>query len=344
LLRYLTSLPPHNNRGAWFDNIQCANDVGTYLEQAELTLLGGCDEVTLFCWGLTYKKEEIGALGILLERLDEEPSVLGQPAGIPVYLPFHSTGEDHVFDFLGMCGLPLYPDAVFPDESPVLLTAASAHDAQLAGKVRGHLEKGRDVFVTAGCLEKMRDRGFSDFTGMVVTGRSQTGVEFGGFESGWSADIAYRSAAKPVTLPVIDLMLNESNLRAVQVRESMPNVLLAYSNYAKGRLFVLNVPDSFSDYYEIPGDVMGVIRKNFSEKLPLWFEGETKIALFLYANNSAAVRSFLPHGSVILLHVAGDARSLDINGAKTTPLYKKDGETIFRLALEPNKLIAFTWE
>ncbi|MCL2060808.1 MAG: hypothetical protein FWH01_17415, partial [Oscillospiraceae bacterium] len=109
LLRYLKSLPPHNNRGAWFDNIQCANDVGTYLEQAELTLLGGCDEVTLFCWGLTYKKEEIGALGILLERLDEELSVLGQPAGMPVYLPFHSTGEDHVFDFLGMCGLPLYP-------------------------------------------------------------------------------------------------------------------------------------------------------------------------------------------------------------------------------------------
>ena len=344
LLRYLRSLPPFNNRGAWFDNIACANDVGVYLEQAELTLLGGCDEVTLFCWGILHEKEEIGALGILLERLDGDIASLGQPAGIPAYLPFHSTGEDHVFDFLGMCGIPLYPDAVFPDDGAVLLTAASAHDASLYEKVRAHLENGNDVFVTAGCLEKMQDFGFYDFTGMRVTHRSQAAAEFGGFDgSGWSADVTYRNAAKPVTLPVIDVMLNNCDLRAVQMRESMPNVLLAYSRYANGRLFVLNVPDSFADYYEIPGEIMGFVRKSFSRDLPLWFEGETKISLFLYDNRSAAIRSFLPHGSAIMLHIAGDIGGLDIGGKKITPLYKKEGETVFRLALEPNKLVIFAY-
>ena len=344
LLRYLRSLPPYNNRGAWFDNIQCANDVGIYLEQAELTLLGGCDEMTLFCWGISFDKEEIGALGILLERLDKKISVFGQPAGIPVYLPFHSTGEDHVYDFLGMCGIPLYPDAIFPKDTPVFLTAASAHDTQLSDKVKKHLQNGFDVFVTAGCLEKMGSLGFADFTGMRVTSRSQTGTEFGGFDSGWSPDAAYRNSATPVTLPVIDVMLNECELRAVQVRESMPNVLLAYSSYAKGRLFVLNVPDSFSDFYEIPSDIIGVIRKNLSDDLPIWFEGEAKISLFLYDNKSAAIRSFLPYGSVVMLHIKGDVDELDINGAKTAPLYKKDKETVFRLALNPNKLVIFTWQ
>jgi hypothetical protein len=313
------------------------------LEQAELTLLGGCDEVTLYCWGILDNKEEIGALGILLDRLDSRLHVLGKPAGIPVYLPFHSTGEDHVYDFIGMCGVPLYPTAVFPEDGDVFLTAASAFDGGLSEKVKKHLERGYIVHVTAGCLKAMQERGFANFTGTRVTGRSQTGTEFGGFDSGWSADIAYRNASKPISMPVIDTMVNECSTKAVQIRESMPNALLTYSRYGEGHLCLFNVPDSFSDLYEIPHEIMGVVRKNISKNQPCWFEGENKIALFLYDNRSAAIRSFLDHGSVIMLHIPGDFSEIDFGGKSVPALYKKDGEAVFRLALEPNKLTLFTW-
>jgi hypothetical protein len=338
LLRLLQSLPPYNNRGAWFDNILCANDVGIYLEQAELTLLARPEEVTLFCWGILYGKTETAALGVLLDQLDKRLPALGKPSGIPVYLPYHSSGEDHIYDFLGMCGTPVYPTAVFPESKTVMLTAASAHDASLGDKVKKHLENGNNIVVTAGCLEKLQCGDFADFTGMRVTNRSQTGTEFGGFDSGWSNDVVYRHSAKPVTAPVIDMIQNECELKAVQMRESAPNPFLAFSRYAKGRVYVLNAPDSFADYYEIPGEIMGVIRKYLSGDLPVWFEGETKIALFAYENNAVAIRSFLPHGSVIMLHITGDFNELDDGGRKIAPLYKNDEETVFRVELEPNKL------
>ncbi len=347
LLRYLQSLPPCNNRGAWFDNIQCANSVDIYLEQAELTLLGAPKELTLFCFGILERKKEVAALGVLLDELDEALAKLDEPAGIPVYLPFHSAGEDHVFDFWGMCGLPADPCAVFPENAPmVLLTAASAKDPDLMDKVKAQLEKGGDVCVTAGCLEALQDKGFAEFTGMRVTNRSQLGSEFGGFDVGWSDDVAYYLAAREIALPVIDWMVNEVVFKAMQMRDGMPNILLAYCQYANGKVYVLNVPDSFSDYMEIPGPVLSQVRKELSKGLPCWLEGDASIAFFPRKGNSVALRSFMDHGSVAYLHVKGSVGALEcaLTGRKIAPLYERNGETVFRLVVKPKTLAIYTWQ
>lgn len=347
LLRYLQSLPPHNNRGAWFDNIQCGGSVDIYLEQAELTLMAAPQEVTLFCFCILENKKEIGALGILLDQLDDSLSKLDAPTGLPVYLPFHSTGEDHVFDFLGMCGVPADPCAVYPEEAPmVLLTAASAKDPALYGKVKAHLEKGGDVCLTAGCLEALQDKSFAEFTGIRVTNRSQLGSEFGGFDTGWSDDVAYYHAAREISLPVMDWMTNEVVFKAMQMRESMPNILLAFCRYANGRIFILNVPDSFSDFLEIPGPVLSYVRKNLSVGLPCWLEGDANIAFFPRKGNSVALRSFMDHGSVAHLHVKGSAGPLvcTLTGRKIPPLYEQNGETVYRLVVKPNALGIYTWQ
>lgn len=345
LLKYLSSLPPHNNRGGWFDPIQCGGSVDNYLEQAELTLLADPREITLFCWGLVQGTKELAALGVLLDRLDSLYPKLGASAGIPVYLPHASSGEDHVYDFLGMCGVPLTPVVEFPSQPVMtLLTAASACDPDIAEKTRAHLLAGGQICVTAGFLEKTQDRGFDEFTAMRVTSGTQSSDEFGGFDDGWSADTAYYRAPHPISMPVIDWKTNECEFEAMQMRDGMPNVLLARSWYAGSKVCVLNVPGSFSDYYDIPSQVMGYIRKYLSFSLPVRLEGQSKIALFPRDNDSAVLRSFLPHGSVSMLRVRGAEKLTDLEtGASIAPYARDGGESVFRIPLEPNSLKAFSW-
>lgn len=346
LIRYLESLPPHNNRGGWFDSIQCANDINIFADQAELTLMSSPKEITLFCWGINVNKLYTAALGFVLERFDRFFPRLGKPVGIPVYLPYHSRGEDHVFDFLGMCGVPTDPCVEFPDEGLVILTAASVCDKDLVEKIKKHLQNGGDVCMTSGCLEKLQDAGISDCTAMRVTPRSQLADEFGGFDVGWSPDNAYYRACHRISMPVIDWITNECEFLAMQLRESMPNILLARSFYAKGKAYVLNIPDSFSDLYDIPAPVFAYVRKYLSKYMPVWFEGQNKIAIFPRSENCAAVKSFLEHGSVILLHVKSGAQTLrDVESGKTyTAQYTSGGESVFRIPLEPNVMTVLSWE
>lgn len=347
LIRYLQSLPPHNNRGGWFDSIQCANSIDIFTQQAELTLMAAPREITLFCWGINEGKLYVPALGFTMDVLDKHLSAIGQPDGIPVYLPFHSRGEDHVFDFMGMCGIPVDPVAIFPQKPcTVILTRASACDPKIVEKIKAHLQKGGDVCMTSGCLELLQDLGISDCTAMRATNRSQLSNEFGGFDTGWSPDNEYHRAGREISMPVIDWITNECEFICMQMRESMPNILLARSFYAEGKAYVLNIPDSYSDMYEIPSQVFGYVRKYLSKFMPLWFEGHNKIALFPRSEKAAAVKSFLEHGAVILLHIKGepDALSNLQTGSKYSPLYKKSGESVFRVPLDPLTMNLFTWE
>lgn len=347
LIRYLENLPPHNNRGGWFDSIQCANNINIFTEQAELTLMAAPQEITLFCWGLNQGKLYVPALGFTMEGLDKHLGSIGKPVGIPVYLPFHSRGEDHIFDFMGMCGIPTDPVAIFPQEPcTVILTSASACDPNLVEKVKLHLQKGGDAALTSGCLELLQDSGISDCTAMRVTNRSQLSNVFGGFDVGWSPDNEYHKAGREISMPVIDWITNENEFLCMQMRESVPNILLARSFYGEGKAYVLNIPDSFADMYEIPPQVFGYIRKYLSKFMPLWFEGHNKIALFPRTEKAAAVKSFLEHGAVIHLHIKGEPDVLTHlqSGRKYAPLYKKGGESVYRIPLEPLTMYLFTWE
>ncbi|MBE6938818.1 MAG: permease, partial [Ruminococcaceae bacterium] len=116
IMRYLSSFPPHNNRGGWFDNLMCANSANIFAQQAELTLMADPAEVTLFSWRCNYDTQYPPVLGYTLDRCDRFMGGLGAPVDIPVYLPYHSRGEDHVYDFFGMCGIPLGPVATFPED------------------------------------------------------------------------------------------------------------------------------------------------------------------------------------------------------------------------------------
>jgi len=347
LIRWLQSCPPHNNRGGWFDPYLCDNPLNSFVEQAYLTLFAKPEELTLFCYGSLKDTKFIPLLGHELSRMDAFLGSLGRPAGVKTYIPYHSDGEGNVYDFLGMCGVPCDPVAVFPQEPcTVLLTASSACDPDVLALARKHLTAGSDVAFTAGFVRLMQDRGLEEFTAIRLPGAVMRGNYFGAFEGCWDTAVRYNYSGKEIGMPVADWKLNDCDYKAAMFSESMPNPLVTHNNYGGGRAYFINIPDDYADLYWLPDTVLDKYRMHLSRALPVRIEGQAKVALFPYDNRTFVLQSFLEHGTVVRVFIKGDAAELTRldGGGKIERLYRAGGESVFELALTPGGHAPFSWK
>lgn len=347
LIRWLQSCPPHNNRGGWFDPYLCDNPLNSYVEQAYLTLFARPREVTLFCFGGLKDTKYVPLLGHELSQMDTFLGALGKPVGIKTYLPYHSDGEDHVYDFLGMCGIPCDPVATFPKEPcTVLLTASSVCDPEVLSRVKRHLIAGNDVGFTAGFVRAMQDCGLEEFTAMRMAGTTMRGNHFGAFEGCWDTAVRYNYAGKEIGMPVADWKVNDCDYKAAMYSESMPNPLVTFTNYGDARAYFINIPDDFADIYWLPDTVLDKYRLHLSRALPVRIEGQAKVALFPYDNQTFVLQSFLEHGAIIKVYIKGDADELTRldTGATTQRLYQQSGESVFELAVAPGAYVPLAWK
>ncbi len=345
LIRWLSNLKEKNNCGGWIDCILCG-DANSFLEQANLTLFAKTPELNLFCAGLFRNGVWSAALGRRLEQLDSYLSMLGNPSGIPVYLPTCSSGEDHIYDFMGMCGIPCEPTAVFPDAGElVYLTSAATHDGQIIEKMRNHLENGGDVAVSTGFVKAMQNKGIDDFIWIRDNGQKLSSSEFGAFDSGWSSSVEYYYAKAPLSFPFLEWKVNDMNYHVMQMEDSLSNIILGTSYYAKGRVFFLNTPDNYSHYYLLPASALNKIRQYLSFAKPMRWVGQAKVGVFLYDNNTFVVQSFLSHGTMGMAAIKGNAETI-VNletGAEIPCLYQKNGECFFEIALDQLSVIPFSY-
>ena len=60
--------------------------------------------------------------------------------------------------------------------------------------------------------------------------------------------------------------------------------------YGNGHLFVLNIPDNFSDLYHLPKDIIGSIHKMMAKNHPVYLEAEAKYNLFLKGEEYCGIR------------------------------------------------------
>ncbi|MGB8454598.1 MAG: hypothetical protein WCD89_19995 [Anaerocolumna sp.] len=67
------------------------------------------------------------------------------------------------------------------------------------------------------------------------------------------------------------------------------------TKYSKGRLFILTIPDDQGNLYHYPTLILNTIRAILSKDLPVILEGDSKITLFVYDNDTFILRSFLPY-------------------------------------------------
>ena len=228
------------------------------------------------------------AAGYALEQVDQVIGRLGQPIGVKSYKPSHSRGEDFIHNYLGMLGIPIDLVPEFPSEASTIFLAESAkYDPQIVAKIERQLVDGKSAVITSGLLRALQDKGLRNIAEIEVTPQKASVNEY---LIGWNR---IYPAESPILLSQIEYATNDSweEISALGGYTGYP--LLHSARYAGGVLYVLNVPDNFSDLYRLPVEVLTRIKETLCKDLPVSLEGPAQVALFAYDNGVSIVESFL---------------------------------------------------
>jgi hypothetical protein len=203
-----------------------------------------------------------------------------------------------------MAGIPMEIVPKFPADDPiVLLTAEAAHDPSIVAKIEGQLRAGKKVVITSGLLRALAQRGIKDIAEIEDTGRVALVRTF---QAGWAPSTEGR---KPILIPQIGYRTNDSweLVSAIDGDNGWP--LLHDADYAKGHLYVLTVPENFSDFSEYPEAALNAIRRVITAHLPVQLEAPGKVSLFVYDNRTFIAENFRdePVAAKVVLSAGGRA-------------------------------------
>ena len=319
IMRYFDQIAPGRNGGGWVDTFDIRY-VDRYSEQLWLTIFGKAKEMTLFNYGSLLEDAPPGerpwkstassvnwdkvskrangkpiyasVAGDALDQVKPFAAQLGTPIGIASYRPAHAVGEDFLHNFLGLIGIPIELYPAFPDKADViLLTQGAAFDPDLVSKVKQQLQAGKTVVMTSGLWRTLQGKGAEDLDEIRYTDEKVAVTSFiGAFGSG--AGVAMGSAAAPIMIPHLQFLTNDAwpVLRGIADNNGFPILLM--NDYGKGRLFVLTIPDNFTDLYLLPSATLNAIRSYVLGNFPVRVEGPAKVSIFAYDNGSFIVESF----------------------------------------------------
>lgn len=348
LMTYFENMWPGHNGGGWFDPFDM-HITEHYLEQAYLTAFAKAKELMMFCFQALANTMNVPALGFQLDKLDAVLDHCGNPVGVPCYLPDNCQGEDNVQDFLGMVGLPVVCTPYFPAEAPaMLLTRSSACDPDVVDKLETYVAGGGKAMVTHGFLQATMDRGIQRMTSIRFADRKVIAGDFLVEQvpsiMHWRL-MTYPHGSKPILITVPEHR-NNASWALVKTRVGQESYgMLLRDTYGKGEMLTLAVPDSFSDLYHLPVDVLTRIRA----ALPVngvYLEGEPLISLFHYDNDAFILYPYVDEGtqpSLCRIHIAGQVQSLamPVEGRELKPLYTTPEETVFELRAVPGQYMLF---
>ncbi len=161
IMRWLGGIGGPKCGGGWYDPYGTTEH--TYLEQARQTILGGAGESMLFCYGSLLQNTGPKNIETLRRNIPELLAVADEVArrravGVAAYKPIgsHPENEPHVFDFLGMLGVPLAPCHEFPTDAPAAFFSIHAlKDANLPARLAKFIATGRPILLTDGLKTRL---------------------------------------------------------------------------------------------------------------------------------------------------------------------------------------------
>ncbi len=341
LPRWMEHIKPGKNGGGWYDLFEC--DLEDYVQQAYLTVFAKCRENMLFCFPLLARFPlYTAAAGAFYDEIDPVAAQLGEPVGVACYKPFHSPGERHLYDFVGMLGIPLEPYPAYPADAPVVfLTADAAWDGDLVGKIKKSLLAGKKVIITSGLYSALAEKGIREILPLDVTNRKVTSDIFTNNGFGQNSH-AISKAAAPITMPRVTYNTNDFWVMSAVLTPHDSHPLLLRGSYGEGWLYVLTVPETFADLYNLPAETLTLLRGEL--ELPVTIECGGKIGLFLYDNDTFIVQSFakLPEEVTVRINRSG-ATLTPLNDTLRLPQKARSGdeESVFTVSLLPGHYAAF---
>lgn len=131
------------------------------------------------------------------------------------------------------------------------------------------------------------DKGINDIAELRYTGRKALVQDF--TASGTDRLI---HTDKPIIIPQIQYLTHDSWEIASGISGTDGWPILHEADYSKGHLYVLVIPDNFSDLYNFPAEVLNKIREVMSRQLNVQMEGSAKASLYVYDNNTFILESF----------------------------------------------------
>lgn len=377
IVRYFENIAPGRMGGGWVDTYDIRY-LDRYSEQLWLTVFAKAKEMTLFNYLDLLREPKPGerlwqsdptnvSWTKILERGKNKPTFaivagdaldqvkpfidrLGKPIGIASYRPPHALGEDFLHNFLGMIGIPIELYSTFPTDSQVvLLTESAKSDPNVIASMKAQLEAGKTVVITSGLLHAMEGKGIEDLIELRTTGMHEPVTSFiGAFGPG--SGTALGDATKPILFPQIRFLTNDAwpVIRGIAHNNAFPILLMG--QYGKGKLFVLTIPDNFTDLYEIPEATLNAIRSYVMGDCPVRIDGPAQVSLFAYDNGTFIVESFrdqpadvtilVPPGATLTNLVTGD------QPAPLPPVKRARGARLsnlerYRVNVQPHSYLAF---
>lgn len=348
LMTYFENMCPGKNGGGWFDPFDMTV-TEHYLEQAYLTAFSKPRELMMFCFQALADSMNVPALGFQLDKLDAALDNCGVPVGIPCYLPDNCQGEDNAQDYLGMMGLPVVCTPYFPEKSDcLLLTRSSACDPDIVDKLEGYVAQGGRALVTSGFVEATMNRGIQRLTSIRFEGRKVLAEDYlveQLHRPGYGRLLTYPHGKKPVLMTVPEFRNNASwALIKARVGQESCGMLLR-DTYGQGEMLTLAMPDSFSDLYELPVEVMTRLRAAFPVN-GVYLECESRASLFCYDNGAMIIYPYVSEGarpSLCRVHVAGRVEALEnlTTGRPLLPCDRSERETVFEYRAMPGQWQVF---
>jgi len=386
IFRYFENVKPGGNGGGWVDTYS-VRYVDRYAEQLWDTMFAEAPEMTLFNWDELLKPVKPGerdawkelhtsldydqmlayrnasgrsaptmarVAGYSLEQVDGVVGQLGKPIGIKSYKPYQSTGEDFLHNYLGMIGIPidLYPD--FPGEAnPILLTESAKFDWEIVNRIKDQLREGKKVVITSGLLRALQGKGIEDIVELRYTDHTVAVHDYAVMFGPGSGTLSGASPNAEVQLPEIRFLTNDAwaLVRGMANGNGFP--LLIMDEYSKGTLYVLTIPENFADLYQLPPEILSVIKNFIMGDFPVRLDGPSKVSLFVYDNNTFIVQSFLDQEVSVKVAITGgffrlkNLKTGEITEGEappaTPPRRMSIGQprTSFRITLKPHSYAAF---
>jgi len=386
IFRYFNNLKPGKNGGGWVDT-GGANFMDRYAEQLWLTMFAKAPEITLFDirqlqrplqktdrapWqdlGTTsFNYDEMTkpftdlsgkiiqpttisrAAGYTFETIDRFLGQLGNPVGVKSYKPFQSTGEEFLQNYMGMIGVAMDIVSQFPENEPIVfLTQQAKTDPEIVAKIKKQLLQGKDIMVTSGFLKAMQDKGLSDIVELRV---SDAKAAVKDFSSGWGPKI---SIDREMIIPQIKYYTNDSweVVSAFDGTNGWP--IVHRGDYARGKFYVLTIPDNVLDLYRLPEQVLTKIKEILTPHFPALLEGPGYTSLFVYDNNTVIVESFADQTRQVKLRLAdGFSKATNLVTGLMLPGEKKEyaqgrrlpsvTKTVLNLELRPHSYVVLKLE
>jgi len=274
--------------GSWLDNYKMKGGWNDYNAQVWQAILAKTPEIILWCAGQLYppnpSSDVYPHFVKMLPEFDRVAGLLkGNAHGVPIYLPYGSTGEYNIFGYFGEIGIPLNPVAEFPKDSKnAIFTLHSLQDPTLEDQMIQRLRDGHDLFMTWSLWKKLQDSEFKNTLELNPHGGFVTSSEFR-LRNGWN-NIEFKSD-KAFTFPRIETT-TWPYVRSVAVVEKDYDLgVFLDITYLNGNIYVLNMPENSYDLFRLPVEVLNRIRSAFNDELGFTLQGPGKIAVYPYGKN-----------------------------------------------------------